>query len=241
MAGAQTAPVLVSANSSSSAAAFAALPDAPDAPALRAAVTPDAGYAVQASANVAPKWATVIEPGETAVRYTAGDKFLYGFRGIATPASIGGILISAGYSQITNGRPNYGTDRGAFGQRLGAAGLGTVTESVFSSSILAPVFHTDPRYYRMGPQHGFGGRVLYAVGQTFLTRTDGGHTTLNAPVLIGYAGSSAMTALYYPDINHNGKDIAENYLSSLGGVAAGNLVSEFLGPLFQKLHLEPKR
>jgi hypothetical protein len=214
-------------------AADVTLPDAPQPALVASTMAMDA----PGSNNTAPRYALRIAQDETAQPMHARDKVVAGLRDTYSLTSLGGIFLSAGYGQITNGPPNYGTDRGAFGQRLGAAAIRSTSDDVFAISILSPVFHDDPRYYVRGSQSSFGGRVVYAVTRVFITRTDSGHSTLNAPVLIGYAGTAAMTPLYYPKFYRNYDDVASAYGTSLGGAALGNLVSEFSGPLLHALHM----
>ena len=73
---------------------------------------------------VAPRYAKYISAGFTAQPLTAQDKFILGVRDLYTPSTFLGEIITAGYSQVLNGQPNYGVDKGAFGQaprRRGAA------------------------------------------------------------------------------------------------------------------------
>ncbi len=97
----------------------------------------------------------VINPGEIAEKMTVREKVLGGMINSVSLYSATGWLAAAGWEQLWNSSPNYGTDSGAFGERLGAAALRGVSEGVFSSSLFAPLFHEDPRYYVMGPGHGF--------------------------------------------------------------------------------------
>ena len=55
-----------------------------------------------------------------------------------------------GWEQLINSNPQYGTDSGAFGERLGAAALLQNSRAVLSDGIMAAIFRQDPRYYRQG-------------------------------------------------------------------------------------------
>jgi hypothetical protein len=90
-----------------------------------------------------------------------------------------------------NSSPNYGTDRGAFGQRLGAAAVRDASESIFTDSIMSPLLHEDPRYYRLGPSHNVFIRLFYAGTRFILTRADSGNTSLNLALLSGTMGGAA--------------------------------------------------
>jgi hypothetical protein len=170
----------------------------------------------------------------------AGDKVLLGLRDAVSPFAAVGWLASAGYEQALNGNPNYGTDRGAFGQRLGAAALRDMSEGVFTDSVLSPVFHEDPRYYRMGPSHNFFIRLVYAGTRPIIGRTNGGHTTINFASLGGNLAGSALASAYYPPINRGFTQTMETFGGSLGGSAVGDVVSEFLSDVVHLVHPKQK-
>jgi hypothetical protein len=142
---------------------------------------------------------------------------------------------------VLNGQPNYGTDRGAFGERLGAAGIRETTQGVFTDSIFAPLLHEDPRYYVEGSQYGFIHRAVYAATRPLITRTDSGRASINGSLLLGYAASSAVTYTYYPKSNQNFHDTASTFGGAIGGAALGFFVSEFTSDVLVKLHLQKKQ
>jgi hypothetical protein len=168
-----------------------------------------------------------IEPGQAAPKLSASDKSLLGVRDAFSIFSASGWFASAGYEQLVNGSPNYGTDRGAFGQRLGAAAIRDITEGVFSDSIMSPLLHEDPRYYRLGPSHNIFVRAIYAGTRPLITRTDGGRMSPNLALIAGNAGGSALTNTYYPQLNRGFTQTLETFGGSMGGSALGDLVSEF--------------
>ena len=169
---------------------------------------------------------------------TTRDKMEIGARDLYSPFSMLGYIVTAGYDQAENTQPNFGTDRGAFGQRLGATVLRLSTEGVFTDMVFAPLLHEDPRYYVEGPQHNFFQRVVYAATRPLLTRTDSGRVTVNGAQLLGYASASALSYTYYPKINQNFHDTAATFGGSLLGSALGDLVSEFSGQLLGAMHLK---
>jgi hypothetical protein len=192
-----------------------------------------------------PKAAThmkmVINPGEVAEPMTVRDKVVSGFVSQVSLFSATGWLAAAGWEQLTNGSPNYGTDSGAFGQRLGAAVIRGVSEGVFSNSLFAPLFHEDPRYYVMGKGHPFFKRLVYAGTRAIITRTDSGHTTPNFALLAGNAAGSALTIPYYPAQNTSFKEVAETFGGSVGGSALGFVVNEFIVDALIDLHIKKKQ
>ncbi|HEV2646274.1 MAG TPA: hypothetical protein VGU46_07925 [Acidobacteriaceae bacterium] len=168
-----------------------------------------------------------IEPGQVAPPLSANDKVLLGVRDAFSLFSVTAWVSSAGYSHLINSSPNYGTDRGAFGECLGASAIRDITEGVFTDSIMAPIFHQDPRYYRLGPGHRILARALYAATRPLISRTDGGRTMPNLALIAGNAGGSALTNVYYPQINRGVSETLETFGGSMGGSALGDVVSEF--------------
>ena len=172
---------------------------------------------------------------------TVQEKIVGGLKDSVSLFSIGGWLGAAGWEQLWNSSPNYGTDSGAFGQRLGAAAIRGISEGVFSESLFAPMFHEDPRYYVMGKGHNFFKRAFYAGTRILVTRTDSGHTTPNFSLIAGNATGSALTIPYYPSVNTSFSEVAMTLGTSLGGSAVGFLVDEFFVDALVDLHIKKKQ
>jgi hypothetical protein len=183
----------------------------------------------------------VIRPGEVADPMTVKEKVVAGFKDSVSLFSAAGWLGSAGWEQIWNSSPNYGSDAGAFGQRLGAAAIRGISDGVFSDSLFAPLFHEDPRYYVMGPGHNFFKRAIYAGTRTIITRNDHGDTTVNLSLLAGNFAGSALTIPYYPAQNTSLKEVAITFGGSIGGSAVGFVVNEFIVDTLEGLHLKKKQ
>jgi hypothetical protein len=148
-----------------------------------------------------------------------------------------GWPLSAGWSHLINGSPSYGVNGEAYAQRLGAAAALNSSKEIFSDSILATLFHQDPRYYQRGPGHGLINRAVYAGTRPVVGRTDSGKTIPNYAFILGVGGAAALTQAYYPDRNISGAQFARTWATSLGGSALGYLVSEFGGDVIQKLRI----
>jgi hypothetical protein len=226
--------------SSSAATVFpelvSAAPNLPDAPGL-----PDAhGRAITSGPVVSMPQATptqkYIAPGQAAPSLTANDKVLLGLRDAFSPFAASGWFASAGYEQLLNGSPNYGTDRGAFGERLGSSAIRDASEGIFTDSVMSPLLREDPRYYRLGPAHNFFARLVYAGTRPLITRTDGGRLSPNLALLSGTLGGAALTNLYYPQVNRGPTQTMETFGTSIGGSALGDVVSEFYADLMQRIH-----
>ena len=187
--------------------------------------------------QVAPIHRKYILPDMRAQTLTARDKVIIGLKGTYSPMNFGGIIFAAGYEQLRNGQPNYGTDSGAFGERLGAAGIRGTSQGVFTDSVFAPLLHEDPRYYVEGKQYSVFHRAVYALTRPVITRTDSGRRTINGAQLLGYAASTGLNNAFYPPSNRNVKDNVEAYAGSLGGSALCYLLSEFTASMWHVLHL----
>ncbi len=189
----------------------------------------------------APHLRMIIAPGEIAESMTVHDKVVSGFKDSFSPSAATGWLATAGWQQLRNSNPNYGTNAGAFGQRLGAATIHATSEGLFRESLFAPIFHEDQRYYIMGKGHPFFKRVVYASTRSIITRTDSGHATPNFARLAGNAASSALTIPYYPAQDTTFSAVASTFGKSLGGSALGFVFDEFIVDALVDLKLRKKQ
>jgi len=229
--------------------AMLTLPDAPEATSSSAS-----NHLSQMQATAAPRTPTPtaqnpqfnplhrsVPPGAQPPPLTVRDKILFGLRNSATPFSAAGWAFSSGYSHLLNNSPNYGTNSEAFAQRLGSAAARGASNSIFSSSIMAPIFHEDPRYYVMGRGHPIAKRTFYAVTRALVTRTDSGHATPNFALLSGNLAGSALTNAYYPPLNRGFGENAKTFGLSLAGSAFGFVVNEFYTDALELVHLKKKQ
>ena len=179
-----------------------------------------------------------IAPGQAGPPQTVRDKVFSSFKDSVSPLGFLGDLGSAGYSQVTNGRPNYGTNSTAFAQRFGATVARGTSQKIFYEGVLAPLLHEDSRYYQLGSRQPFLKRVVYAGTRPLIGRTDSGRTTPNYGLLAAYLGSAALTPLYSPQRNQTASEVFQTWGSSVGGAALGNVVTEFLPDALEFLHLK---
>ncbi len=223
-------------------AASAVLPDAPGFSSSSSQAAADAAGTGSGQQAKAPgvagvgRYAKIVEPGQSAPHLSVGNKFALGFVENVSFTSFAGWVLSAGYEQAANNSPNYGEGGKPFAQRLGAAAARNSSENVLSDSIIAPILHLDPRYYRLGPDHKFFNRLFYSGTRGLITRTDGGKQMINFADLGGDLGGAALTQLYYPPGNRDFNQVMQTWGSSIGGDAIGYVVSEFLPDVLAKLH-----
>jgi hypothetical protein len=187
---------------------------------------------------LAPLYHKYIEPTQSAQPLTSADKVLFGAHQLMSPFLLLTVITAAGYEQALNASPNYGTDKGAYGERLGAAAIRDASQTIFSDSIMSAVLHQDPRYYVMGKGHNAVIRAGYAVSRVLVTRNDNGSAAPNLSLFSGFAGAAALTNAYYPSDNRGFSETAKSFGGSLGGAAVSNVVREFLPDILHAVHLE---
>jgi hypothetical protein len=199
---------------------------------------PSAGIGAGETQRSKPYLHRNVPPGEGLQPLTAGQKFELSFRSRFSAGAFAGALFGAGWSHLNNSRPDSGSDRAGFGERLGAAELKQTSESFFSSGLYAAAFHEDPHYYIMGPGpgHGIAHRALYAATRVLVTRTDGGGTSVNYAKLAGLASSNALANAYYPDADRGPDKTATAFLTNIGTSALSLELNEFLPDVFQAIH-----
>ena len=218
----------------------ASLPDAPSPTSSSLGADGQSGIAPSpgsANRTVAAKYAGIILPGQTSVPLTTGNKIAYSFTDAFNPFALAGVTASAVYSHVVNSAPRYGTNAQAFGRREGVSALRNTIQTLSTDAVFAPIFHDDPRYYELGPPHKFFPRVAYAATRVVITRSDDGHSRLNAPLLLGYGVAAGMNNLYYPDQDRGAKQTFESYGGSLVGAALGMEANEFLDDALRMVHL----
>lgn len=177
--------------------------------------------------SIAPVTQKYIPAGVQAPPLTARDKIDQTAHDLYTPESFIGFVFAAGYSQFVRGQPNYGSDPGAFGQRLGAAAIRDSSQDIFQGMVFAPLLHDDPRYYAEGDSFSFPHRLFYAITRPLITRGDNGNERVNGSLLLGYAAAAGLTDAYYPGRNRNARDTASTFGTSIGGAALGFAYHEF--------------
>ena len=188
-----------------------------------------------------PHLRLTVYQGEIAAPMTVSDKIKGGLKNSVSLFSMTGWIASAGYEQLTDGSPNYGTDAGAFGQRLGIGAVHGISNGVFSNSLFAPIFHEDPRYYVMGPGHPFLKRLVYATTRSAISRTDSGRSIPNYALFAGNAAGAALTVVYYPAQNTTFSQVTRTFGTSLAGSSFGFIVDEFFIDALVEVHLRKKQ
>jgi hypothetical protein len=109
--------------------------------------SPKAASPIERAPFETRKWAQYIDPGERIPPLYAKDKWVFWLHQEVRLESALPAFLSAGYGQLS-GVPDYGSDEGGFGDRLGAAVIRQASMRFFCNSFFPVVLHEDPRYYR---------------------------------------------------------------------------------------------
>lgn len=187
---------------------------------------------------MAPMYSRVIPAGMATPQIHKYDKIELAARNLYSLTSFASIAFSAGWSHLTNGQPNYGTNSEAFGQRVGAAAVRDSAQAFLSNGPLAVWLHDDPRYFALGSHYSLPKRAWYAVTRSVVTRdsTDG-HAKFNASLVLGQAAGTALNNLYYPQSNRNFHDNIASFGGSMGGSALSFALDEFTSDLLRVVRL----
>jgi len=179
-----------------------------------------------------------LDLSEAAAPLSASDKLKLSFREQLTPFAGASMVFAAGWEQLRNSNPKYGSDGTAFAERVGAAALRQTSQAVLSDGVYAAAFHQDPRYFRLA-SGTLGKRIFYAVSRTWRTRTDSGTPTVNYSLLFGHATAQALTLTYYPDRSQSGQVAVAGFGWSLLGNMLGNQYHEFWPDILQAIFQRP--
>lgn len=137
-----------------------------------------------------------LENGGKVPPLTARQKFAVVARGTFDPVQYPwwGILSAIGQAQ--NSEPAYGQGWAAYGQRYGTQAADSTIENFLTGAVFPSILHQDPRFFQSG-SGGFGHRTWYSVSRIFITRSDSGHSQLNASEIFGSALAAAISTYSY--------------------------------------------
>jgi hypothetical protein len=193
----------------------------------------DAGYL-----GVSGKWDVTVAPGEHPIPFSKVDKIKYaGFEEL-NPFNVFDAAWSAGYEQLRDSAPHYGSDSGAYGERLGAAAFRQGTYRLFGDGVFPALMHENPRYYRIA--HGsIWYRGSRSVLQVLESRRDDGTVGPNYSNFAGDVVANALPLPFYPARDVTASRVPIDVGFSLLDDAALKLAREFLPDLLRGARLVP--
>ena len=154
------------------------------------------------------------------------QKFGQVVKNFGNPFTFLGTGAEAGIDQAFDVHQGYGQGAEGYGKRYGADIADTATAQFFGYGVYPSIFHTDPRYYRMGSGKFFS-RSWYAATRVLVTRTDSGRHVFNVPEVMASATASGISRSYYPADERNVGDFAYDMGSRIAFDAVYNLAKEF--------------
>ncbi len=129
---------------------------------------------------------------------TTGEKFKVVFRGSFDYIQIPWYGFLSGISQAENSEPGYSQGAEGYAKRFGAAFADGTVENFMVGAVFPSILHQDPRYFQLG-KGSFTHRTYYAIGRSFVTRTDSGREQFNYSEIVGGMLSAAIsTNTYHP-------------------------------------------
>jgi hypothetical protein len=167
---------------------------------------------------------------------STGQKFrLFVNQGISPPYIIA-PAVSAAYDQARNSPKAYGQGWSAYGDRFGADVARAVSNSFFTSFLLASTLHQDPRFF---PQSHptIWGSMKYSAERLFVTRTDSGRDTFNTSGILGTGMSEALANSYLPVSEQTLGKNAERIGVDLAWKFGANMFKNYWPTLFHTMGL----
>ena len=161
----------------------------------------------------------------SAVPFTIREKFDYrvvqsfGLRGLV------GAALSAGVGQITNTPHEWGQGLEGYALRYGSSFGGNVSRQSFSW-VLESAFHEDPRYFPSEDKQDAKERLVNALKQAFLTKTDRGGDEFAYARFISAFGAGQFVSLWLPRSDSTVAKGLQRGAISIGADAAYNVLQE---------------
>jgi hypothetical protein len=159
---------------------------------------------------------------------TAHEKFMTATQDSFDYSAIMLPVALAGYSQLTNATPEFGTGAPAYLRYFWHGYVDQAVENYMVEFITPTLTHEDNRYYTLGKGHGSGlKRAGYALSRAVVTRNDQGKDTFNISEVVGAGAAAGISNLYYPSRERTFSNTADKWAIDVGVDAAAFLVHEF--------------
>ena len=160
------------------------------------------------------------------VPLSAGLKFKLATKASFDVATFSASAFLAGINQAAR-EPDYVEGAKGYGQRLGAAYAGGVTDVLFGGAVYPAIFHQDPRYYYQGTGSKKS-RFLHAALSPFICKGDNGHNQFNISSVLGDLTAGAIANTYYPAHDRGVGLVFSQGATNIGGRIVNALAQEFV-------------
>jgi hypothetical protein len=198
---------------------------APPAPAPQSPVSGDRAPQTTRILGVIPNFRS-ISTDEKLPAQSTKEKFVTATEDSFDYSSIFIPLALAGYSQLRNSTPEFGTGGVAYGRYLWHAAVDQTSENYMVEFVVPVLTHEDTRYYTLG-RGGFWKRTSYALSRAVVTRSDSGKEVFNASEVFGAGASAGLSSLYYPAAERSIANTGEEWGLDIGIDAASFVAKEF--------------
>ena len=175
-----------------------------------------------------PGYETIQDPVTPVATLRTKQKFEMAYRKTFDPSFLIESAIFAGFDQVTNYGPQYGSGAGPFAQRFGYNAANLSSTFLFTDAVLPTVFHQDPRYFRKG-SGSFASRIWWALRSEAVAYKDQGGEMPNYANMLGFGMSTALSNAYSPDSSITFPKTMERYGVKVGVSFGLNIMREFGG------------
>lgn len=175
-----------------------------------------------------PGYETIQDPVTPVATLRTKQKFEMAYRKTFDPSFIIESAMFAGYDQLANYGPQYGSGAGPFAQRFGYNAANLASTFFFTDALLPTTFHQDPRYFRKG-SGSIASRIWWAFQSEFVAYSDKGKNMPNYANMLGFGMSTALSNAYSPASSNTLPNTMERYGVKIGVSFGLNIMREFGG------------
>jgi hypothetical protein len=161
-----------------------------------AAAAPQSGQQTKRILYIVPNFRAV-SADQKLPPQTVKDKLKTGTEDSLDYSSFIFVAIQSGIAQAHKQTPEFHQGAAGYGRYYWHTFADTVDENLWVEFIIPSALHQDSRYYTLG-KGGFPHRLYYSFSRAFITRTDSGHSTVNASEIVGAGAAAGIAGLYYP-------------------------------------------
>jgi len=155
------------------------------------------------------------------------QKFRLAWRSSIDPLTFVGAGVVAGIQQGLDKFRQYGQGAQGYGKRFGAAYADIFAGTMIGSALMPSLLKQDPRYFYKG-KGSKGSRVLYAIGNSVICKSDSGHWQPNYSDFLGGVVVGSISNAYYPSKDRGVGLVFDTVLVRIGESSVAGIFQEFL-------------
>ena len=168
---------------------------------------------------------------------TPRRKFRLAMVNTSDPFNVFTLASGAGFDTFLSRRnSDYGTGGMAFAKRFGTGMTDELSGEFFQTFLFPAIFRQDPHYHR-DVDHKIPSRVVYALTQVLVTRSDSGHKMFNYGEVLGNFASASVGNIYHVDRDTGFGPTTARIGVSIASDAVWNLFTEFWPDVTKHMNL----